>query len=312
MSVATATTQGESYLYGGVLFQRVTETEREARPLRAGLLTCLSQGLATGAVLMFVLTAGVLLYEHNNGYQYLVVVYFPLYLCFGLVPGLVEGLVSWICMRMTGHNLRWFTRLLIAALVLAIPYVALLLVFSSADATSSKVTELVTFILIVGAIGAMYGPLTGSRFSPWHQLVRGDESLPSGSWVVTGLTGFVLRVAVVFFLMEAILSFIVTLQSGSWQNDVVWTLSLLLHFVFAFVIVFARLKFWLLLPLALIINVPIVFFLQNYLLKEAWDIFIYLCIGYLAAWATFLIARCPLTYWIVDFFKEEINYYLID
>jgi hypothetical protein len=44
MSVATAT-QGESYVYGGVLFQRVSESKPLGKPPRVGFATSLWQGL---------------------------------------------------------------------------------------------------------------------------------------------------------------------------------------------------------------------------------------------------------------------------
>jgi len=311
MSVATATAQGESYVYGGVLFQRVSESKPLAKPPRVGFATSLWQGLTTGAVLTFAFALFLLLYDGGTPYNYLFVAFFPFTLGCGLVTGFVEGLVIWICARIAGHNLRWFTRLLIAALVLGVPYAAILCISYSAYGNRADVETNLILTLIATTIGATFGFLTGSRFSPWCNLVRREESLPAGSWFATGLTGLVLRVTVIFFLMEAILAFIVILQQDFRQDALVLGATLLLHFILASAIVFARLKFGLLFPFAVILNIPVGLFL-NYLFKEGWDFFVYVGVGYLGVWTAFLIAHCPVTYRLFDFLKEEVHYYLID
>lgn len=314
MSVHSATMSNDalSYVYDGVTYQRITDHDPAPGPQRAGLATCLSQGLTTGAALIFVLAAVSLLYDNRDGYDFPVVVYFPLLLCYGLVPGFVEGLVMWICTRVAGRNLRWYTRLLIAGLVFAIPYgVVLLVVFAAFLRTPYAVVMFLIAVPIAGAIGVPFGLLTGSGFSPWRQLIRGDNSLPAGSWFAAGVTGLVLRLAIAFFFMETLIALILIVQSESWRNEFIWAIVLLLHFVVALAIVFTRLDFRLLLPLALVANIPIALFL-NYSLTIAQDFLLYLSIGYLGTWASFLIVRCPGTYGVVDFIKEEIRYYLID
>jgi hypothetical protein len=72
MSVATAT-QGESYVYGGVLFQRVSESKPLGKPPRVGFATSLWQGLTTGAVLTFAFALLLLLYDGGTPYSYLFV-----------------------------------------------------------------------------------------------------------------------------------------------------------------------------------------------------------------------------------------------
>ena len=310
MSANGATVQGESYVYGGVLFQRVANLDPATRP-RVGFGTSLLQGVTTSTLIVFLALVVGLLTDSNNPYNFLIILYFGPILSYGLVLGVVEGLVIWICTRLAGHNLRWFTRIVIAALVFSIPSGALFFSLPGNSYRTVRLTELLLALVIPGAFGALFGLLTGSRFSPWRQLVRGDKSLPAGSWFLTGFTGSVLRVAIAFFLMEAVLAFIVFLQSGSLEKNFFWSLALLLHFSISFVIVSVRLNFFLLVPLALINNVPIVLFL-NYLLSEEPLTYAYLCAGYLGAWAAFLISRCALTYRMLDFLKEEAKYYLID
>lgn len=303
--------EGSSYVYRGVVYQRLTEPQSTPRSHHTGFGACLAQGLSVGAVLVFVLTVISLLSSPTNGYNFYVILFFPLILCYGLVPGFVQALVIWLCIRLAGHDLRWFTRLLISALVFAISYAAVLASFGFTYSQNPDLTSYLMPIGIAGAFGAPFGVITGSRLKLWRELVRGNDSVPFKARFVTGFTGLILRAAVVFFLMESILELIVVLQVNFKENDLIFALVALAHFMAAFVITFSRVRFWVLLPLAVLINVPI-FTQINFLLTEAHVVFFYLCVGYLSAWAVFLIARCPLTYKALAMLTEEFKYYLID
>jgi hypothetical protein len=151
----------------------------------------------------------------------------------------------------------------------------------------------------------------GSELQPWRELVRGAEAMPQQLRPLTGITGFFLRVVIVFFLMEATLATISTLQFGTSQKELEFALVALVHFIAAFAIVVARLRFWLLLPLALLVNVPVVFWLTE-VAKDADLFWFYLIIGYLALWASFLLSRWSGTYSALAVLKQELQYYLID
>ena len=316
MSANGATVHGESYVYGGVLFQRVTEGDSEKRSHRTGIGACLSQGVFTGTILIFLLAVYSVLLSSPNGsspneYSLLILVFFPTLLSCGLVAGLIEGLVIGICAKAAGHDLRWFTRVIIGALAFSIPCAVLLFVFSSDHNLDTTLADNLRVAGIMGGIGATFGLLTGSRFNLWRELVRGVEGIPRQSWFLTGLSGLVLRVSIALFLMESILLLIIGLHNNSQRSDFVVGLVLLLHFIAAAVIAFGRFRFQLLLPLALAINVPIATQI-NYVLTEFHVIVLYLYVGYLSAWAAFLIARSLLTYRALAFINEEIRYYLID
>ena len=82
------------------------------------------------------------------------------------------------------------------------------------------------------------------------------------------------------------------------------------HFALAVVLVFARIPFWLLLPLAIIVNFPIVVFLSDALPKvEGVRV---LTLIYLHLWAAFLLCRFSLPQRPFSFLKKEARYYLID
>ena len=76
-------------------------------------------------------------------------------------------------------------------------------------------------------------------------------------------------------------------------------------------IVFARIRFSLLLPLALLLNVPVVLLITE-VLKNELPVYRYFVVGYLAIWAAFLLVRWSLTYSALTSIKKELRYYLID
>lgn len=307
MSVNSATVQGESYVYGGVLFQRVTEADVVDRSDRTGIGTCLSQGLLTTAVVMFLIFVISALLLSDEGFTFSAAIFFSVVLCFSMVPGFIQALAIGLCIKLAGHDLRWFTRALIGALAFALFDVALILVFGS----SRSLTENLKVFGILSAAGAITGLVTGSRLRFGRELVRSADEVPPQSWFLAGLSGLVLRLAISLFLMESILFLIAWSHSRSQQGESVIALLVLVHFIAAFAVAFARLRFWFLLPLALLINFPIAAFFAD-MLKELHVFLFYLCMGYLGAWATFLISRCALTYRMLAFLKEEAKYYLID
>ncbi len=129
--------------------------------------------------------------------------------------------------------------------------------------------------------------------------------------LLTGFTGLFLRLAIIFFLMESTLAFLMELQSENSGRDFVLVSIALVHFIAASLIVFARLRFWLLLQLALVINFPLVAYVLEVAKDDEWLMW-YAGVSYLIAWAAFLIVRSQHTYRALDSLKEEIRYYLID
>lgn len=298
-----------TYVYGGVLYQRVSDSDALAHPSRVGFATCISQGVLTGSVMMFLFWLILSAAYPAPGFDHLT--YFPLALIWGVFAGSVEGVIIWLCTRVAGHNLLWFTRAATGALVASIPYFLMLCLVIANAYGSPNLAPYVLAFLIPATIGALFGVFTGSRFDAWRELVRGMDSLPPSTRFLTGLTGLVLRLAIIFCLMESILAITVALQPHNFGTDVIFFGVLLLHFATAFPIVFVRMKFGKLLPLAIIINFTLAGYMSEWFYGIPAGLFnLYVC--YVIAWGLFLITRCSQTYKALAVLKEEIRYYLID
>lgn len=306
-SGATVPYQRPPFIYGEILSRSACEAKRPELP---GIGRFLSQGVVIGAFISFLFPLyGII---STRGYTFLLIGALPFFLAGGLAFGLVQGLGMWGCTRFVHRPLGKLARAIIGVLIFALLLVAYsLIVPSSPQNETATLKDYVQDILIDIAIGVTFGLVTGSRLQPWRELVRGEKSLPRQSRLLTGLTGLALRVIVIFYFMHAVLVFVWMLKFAFQHTDFVFVLIGFCHFAAAVVIVFARLRFWLLLSLALIVNLPIVAFITTVLQKDevfGW----YLGLTYLGAWAAFLLTRSSRTYSALAFLKEEIRYYLID
>lgn len=299
---ATVAYQRPPFLYGEVLSASVYQSPRNELP---GIGRFLSQGVAAGAGIYFLVQLAIILSQPNNGYNVLYIILLPFVLVWGMVLGLFEGLVIWAGTKLAGHRLNAAARSALGIVVLLVLF-GLLQVLRNVEVSDSRV------ILIYLSTGVAYGLVTGSRLQPWRELVRGAQAIPAQSRLLTGITGIVLRVIVVWWLMESILAFICTLQGNFNRKEVVIVSIALAHFAAASVIVFARMKFWLLLPLALLVNFPLAPLITEKIFEDAAVIVRYVTISYFAVWAAFLITRWSSTYSALAVLKEEIRYYLID
>lgn len=305
-SGATVPYQRPPFIYGEILSRSICEADRPELP---GIGRFLSQGAAIGAFISFLFPLyGIV---STRGYTFLLIGALPFFLAGGIAFGLLQGFGIWGCTRLVRHQLGRSARAIIGVLIFALLSVASFLIFSSPEHETATLEDYVLEILKYIAIGVTFGLVTGSRLQPWRELVRGMKSLPAQSRLLTAITGLALRVIILFFLMESVLILVWMLKFTFPQPEFVWVLIALCHFAAALVIVFARLKFWLMLPLALIVNLPILAFITE-LLKEEHVFMWYVSVGYLAVWAAFLLTRLGLTYSALAFVKEEIRYYLID
>lgn len=309
---ATIPYQRPPFIYGEILSRSMYETGSSVQSPRPGIGRFLSQGMAAGTVISFLLPAVYILAHPTNGYNFFLMFALPFYLAVASVVGFVQGLAIWGCTRLAGRDLGWASRaainVSISAIMLGVLY--LLLYPGPPEANPLELKDYLSLIGTSIASGVTYGLMIGSRLQPWRALVRGAKSLPARSWLVTGITGLVLRVLIIFFLMESILSIVCLLQQDFDLRHHVAPLIVLTHFAAALLIVSIRFPFWLLLPLAVIINFPVVTFLTD--IKDGDLFMLYLTISYLVAWAAFLLTRCRLTYSALAFINQEIRYYLID
>ena len=307
--IATESQQRPPYVYGEILSRSLYQ----AAPELPGIGRFLSQGAAAGAFTASLGPLLIVLSQPTNGWNMLVIFVLPFFLGGGMVFGLFEGLVIWGCSRLAHQQLNAITRAGIGLLLLALISGACHLIFPNSP-RGQDITPEGFFIVVACYLSLAVGSAlaVGSSLQPWRELVRGGEGLRSQSRWLTGITGLVLRVVVIFSLMETFLALICLVQREEPQPGLFFTVIALAHFVAALVVLFARVKFWLLLPLALIVNIPGVFAITKEFYRVEDPLSFYLLCGYLAVWAVFLLTRWSPTYSALALIKKELRYYLID
>ena len=277
---------------------------RVPRPELPGVGRFLSQGAAAGAFVYFVIPLFALLWEPYDSMSFLVVLILPFALVWGMLVGLFAGFVIWVSSRLAGRRLNVAVRSALGVVAVVI-FAALLYSLLTALGADWHWSDSVAYVVYAGS-GVACCLITGSRLQPWRELVRGSEAAKSR--ILTGVTGLALRALLICGLMESILAVICVLQNAGHRA---YPLIVLGHFAIASAIVFVRMKFWLLLPLAVLVNLPTAWLIAV-MVKNELPIYRYLAFGYLAIWAAFLLARWSVTYSTLNSLKEELRYYLID
>lgn len=305
-SIVANSHQTSPYRHGNILFAGVT-TYKNNPP---GIGRCLSQGAAVGAFVGLLSPVLMLLYG-NNGYNFLFMLVLPMLLAAGLAFGVLEGVAIWACGLIVGHRLHAVQRVVVGVVTNAMLLTGCYFLFAEPSPYGEDVSAIdyLVFIAINVGYGVLFGVVIGSPFAPMGGLLRGTS--PPQWLALTGLTGLALRVFVIFGLMESVLNVIWTVQMELSRTEFTVAVIALIHFIAAIVIVFARMPFWLLLPLALIINFPIAAFITDVLTEH--DVaFQNISIGYLSVWTAFLLTRLRVPERALSFIKQELRYYLID
>jgi len=301
--IASDTQHQMPYVYGEILSRSMYQAREPELP---GIGRFLSQGAAGGAFVSFLFPLTIVLSQPDT-WNILIIFFLPFFLAIGIIFGLFDGFLVWVCSRLARRPLNAMTRVLIGLVLLAI----LAGVWYVISTVSSKNQNLTFEAYLYGEIvfltvGCALAP--GSGLQPWRELVRGAKFGPR---LLAGITGLLLRVVVVFFLMESILAAICVLQQPQ-PGELTFVMITLAHFLAASIIVFARMKFWLLVPLALVVNLPIIYAIKTEFSLVTEPVFFYISISYLALWAAFLLTRWSLTHSALAFLKEELRYYVID
>ena len=279
-----------------------------------GLATFIAQaaiGSFCGGFLV-VIARMVLVYDSTNGYF---VFYVPFLMALGLLTGAVAGFLIWAATRETDGPLLGLTRSLIGVLVTALAWFALWYFLLREEMTPD-----VNLWMLLGVVvsGVSIGWVTGSRLRPWRELVRGGETKTTLLKIIAGLIGLVLRVSVLLVLLATLIIAITSVQDyflgpqpayKSQRTLMVWYLLLLGHFAAGTIVLFARMKFWLLVPLVVIAASPV---LASLWLAELVEIERSIVTGYLGVWAMFLLTRWRQTDIAWSYLREELRYYLID
>ena len=270
--------------------------------------TFLSQGAAVGALLAFLWPVIGMLSQPKNGYNYLLVGYLPWFLGAGMLFGLCKATVLWAATYAVGHRIHPIIRAMLgpAILIAVVSSYAFLVSEPSLYHKEVSTGDYMSAIGLYAGCGVVLGLVIGSRIRPIFELVRGTE--PEQWPVMNALTGLALRPIVIFGLMMSILILILSTQRDFNQTEFTMSLIAVLHFILAVAILFARIPFWLLLPLALITNFPVVAFITDFL--NSYDVFWRIFTSsYLALWLSFLLCRVKVPPVALAWFKGELRYY---
>ena len=278
--IANTTYQQPPCIFGEFLYASENELP--------GVGRFLWQGATVGALLAFLWPVAGLL-STSPYYGYLFVNALPWVLAAGIGFGVLEGILIWACTYLTGHRLHALVRAVIGVVVLALLLIAWDFVFSEPPYDTEVSAARYLFNLgIYSTFGVIFGLVIGSRFDPLHELIRGTT--PPRWSVLAAITGFALRIAVIFFLMLTVFILVWMLEGRAGRKELTFSVIAVSHFIAAAVIVFARMPFWLLLPLAIIVNFPIAVFVTDVLSPDAIESRVITLI-YLHLWAAFLFCR---------------------
>ena len=280
------TDERPAYVYGEILSRPV-----DTRDEQPGVVTFLAQGAVVNAFMGFLLLVHGMLSLPHNDYNFLLMLFLLPFLLSSMILGAFEGSIIWACTHVARRRLHVLLRACIgvvvhAALMTLMTVVVADLALPQEDVATANYLWAICFYI---GFGLVFGFLVGSRFDPWSELVRGMTATPALS-VETGLTGFALRVVVIFGFMESVLNLIWQQQRNEISSEQTIAVIAVIHFVAAGVIVFARMRTWLLVQLALLVNFPIVLFITDVLTSNDAGMRI-VSIIYLTVWFVFLVTR---------------------
>lgn len=293
------------YIYGEILSRSLCQSPLYELP---GFGRCLSQGMVVGAFVSFLFPVLAMILDRENGYNFLLISWLPLFLVTGMGFGLFEGVLLWAFSYIAGHRLNALARVAMGIVVIAILIVIFDYFYSDRPLIHrASLRDWLLLLAFYSPAGVIFGLVSGSKFNPVSELLRGTT--PPRWLAVNGITGFVLRVLLIYATMDSTLMLIWTTQLENHQHDVIFVAIAVGHCVAAIVILFTRMPFWLLLVLTLLINFPVVVLITDVLTNE---IARNAVIVYLALWTAFLLCRVSVPPAVLSFLKKEIRYYLID
>lgn len=277
-----------AYIYGEILSSDIYAAAENEPP---GIVRFLSQGAAVGAFFGFLAPVNGMLSHPENGYNYLLMLFLPDFVLRGIGFGVVEGIMIWGCTYTFGHRLIVALRAGLGIVVFAmLLYVYVVLIEPSPHPNDESGMDYF-LIRVVIVCGMLYGLVIGSRLHPLHELIRG---IPDSNYtVMCAITGFALRIVVILGLMYSVLYLIWAQQGVFSRQDFTFAAIGISHFLLGGLILFARMPFWLLLPLAVIVNFPIAVAVTDVLTEK--DVSVRaITLNYLVLWAAFLSCRVSL------------------
>ena len=297
--------QRPPHIYGEILSASVYQSPRSDLPSIGRFLL---QGAAVGPLIAFFWPVAEMLLYPENGWNFLLLLCLPMILGGGILFGLCEGVTIWTCTYLLGRRINPVARAVLGMVTLVIPLLAYDFVFTELSPYNRDHSVTDYLYALWAVCGLVFGLVIGSKFRPHYELIRGTST---DRWPgLSGVTGLLLRIFVIFSLMVSILCLILSTQGDFDRKEFTFSVIAVSHFALAVVIIFARIPFWLLLPLAIIVNFPIVVFVTD-ALPNVVGVRV-LTLVYLHLWAAFLLCRLSVPQRPLSFLKKEVRYYLID
>lgn len=291
-----------------ILFGSLYQSQRAELP---SFGTFVSQGAAVGALFAFLLPLIGMLSHPENGYNFLLIGFLPRCLFVGALFGLGEATTIWTATILFGRRIHPIIRGLLGAVILLafVSTYSYLFLEPSPHHSEDSTRDYWLLVGLYAGCGAVLGLVIGSRFRPVSELIRGTETEQCP--VVNALTGLTLRLIVIFGLMVSILLLIVETQGDPRQSELLMSVIAVIHFALAVLILFVRVPFSMLLPLALIIDFPIAAWMTDVLQPDQFYERLITLI-YLTLWGGFLIFRATVPHELLSWLKRELRYYFID
>jgi hypothetical protein len=192
---------------GRARVQRATAATLEKKTaftVLSTVFTFLSQGAVGGAAGYFLVAAGNAI-SRPSGYNFLYLIFVPIFLVFGAAFGSVAGIFVWLPGALLKKRTGFVTRTFIVTTA------AMPLAFALSQMDGREVEQW-SLSWAIGFISVMSLPvvlMTGSSISPCRMLVLGVGPRRTrqnfGSWLSYPV-GFLLRVASIFGLLEALMT----------------------------------------------------------------------------------------------------------
>ena len=297
-------------LYASMPDRRTFVTPAAAHP---GFFTFISQAIFGGSLGWFLWFVVWMLCDITRNFNW--EPYFPVTFMgiLGIVIGTPVGLFMWVFTKLSGQVPSRTFRVTITFLLLAIIGFAWLLLIYDTNPTSEGQGWVLLFIFVPGIT---IGLLTGSSLRPGRELIRGGDAKLLLPRILAGVTGAALRLFVVLLCKASVIA-LTSLIILDYYNkpipeppDHQWIPVVFVHCTLAVFVLFARTKLELLAFLTVLMNIP--FVASFWMYPDMPQELRYVLIGYLVAWALFLLSRWRQTDVAVDVLKQELRYYLID
>jgi hypothetical protein len=181
---------------------------------------------------------------------------------------------------------------------------------SSPSPESTEILHLIWRSALLIVSGIVMGIVIGSDLRPLRTLMYGVGTFNGGLTKLAVISGFLLRMWVVFLYMESILVLISILQLNSLPRDKYFALVFIGHSALGIITAFGRFNFVILAVLSLIAISPGIYLLTFE--ENIHSSVLSIIINHVALWTLFVLTRSDLAHSAFLNIKQELRYYLID